>query len=870
MRIFKPAIHNSRPPVGLKDRSVHLACPAVDKWPEPSWHGHLARSQAPSPVPKSTSLRPLRWLTLVLTLTGTAAAEVRVELSSRFLARGEQALLEVTTLGDAPDRDPVPPRVDGIEIRPAALGVRPRNLPGRIRAYTTQFTLHGYDVGVHTIPAFDVRMSGERFTTRPLDFEIFNPDELTWHEVTSGGRSMRYASTIRTLKPTVFENETVPVEMKIYVPESLRVEDWGIPEFQVDGVASWRFEPSPMRSRLNLLGRPHVAMAYPSTMSATRTGEVRVGPASVRLTTVQVVMNHFASQAYEQINLEITEKKIESIPLPPGAPAGFDNAVGDFDVRVSTTETEVREGDPVAVDIKVSGTGNLDVLRAPRPVDDDGWRLYDATAVDRGSERTRISGEISFRQFLRPLELKSSIPSYRLVFFNPATETYETVVSDPIALSLLPGASGVFESTAPPPALATPVERMTDILAITRPASLTFAPTAPFPAWWIHGAGGFVALALIMRALWIRFGYLLRRDPTLIARLQALREMQSAIPSDEAGFLRATGNYIERWLPQHASDPKLTSLLAERDAVCFKKQKPTNALDAKRRSSVLATLHRAATTAAIALLALLIATSPRAIAEADVTAAPLDAAQAAIEAYESARFAEAARLWLGAGPYETLNADTLYNIGNASYRLGSPGHAALFYRRALDRNPRHAEARQNLRFIERKVGAVTIQRPNYQYTLGRTPLAFWHHLLAASGWAFAISLLAFPATRAGSTWRVPAVAGLVVAPLVAVCAGLAWRHYPNDAEFALPENQAVVITTDTQLHTEASRTAPEVIDAPPGSLLEILQIRGEWAYVAFATGTRGWIPLETIEKIIPDGSPEPPTLRKPRATGSSA
>ncbi|MFU8894214.1 MAG: hypothetical protein ACNA8L_11360 [Luteolibacter sp.] len=813
----------------------------------------------------------LHVLAFALALVATAAAEVRVDLSSRFLARGEQALLEITTIGDAPDRELAIPRIHGIEIRPAGMGIRPRILPGpgRIRAYTAQYTLHSYDVGVHAIPAFDVAIAGQRFTTRPLDFEIFNPDDLHWNEVLSGGRPMRYATTIRTLKPNAYEGESVPVEIKIYIPQSLRVEDWGIPEFQVDGVAAWRFEPSRMRSQVNLLGQPYTALAYPSTMSATRSGEVRVGPASVRLTTVQVVMDRIARQAYEQINLQIPAKTLDAIPLPTGAPTGFDNAVGDFDIHISTSETEVREGDPVAVDIRVTGSGNLDVLRAPRPVDDDGWRVYEATAVERGTERTEITGEASFRQFLRPLELKSAIPSYRLVFFNPVTESYETVVSDPIALTLLPGASGVFQSSAPPPALSTPVERMADILAITRPATLTIPPAAPFSPWWIHGTGAIAAFILMLRALWTRFSHLLRRDPTLTARQHALREMQSQLPADEAGFLRATGTYIESWLPKHTHDPELTALLAERDGVCFRKEKPATTLDAKRRARVIAALRRAASTAAIALAIGLFTSSPRATAD-EAPAAPVDIAQAAIEAYESARFDEAARLWLSAGPYESLSADTLYNIGNASYRLGSPGHAALFYRRALTRDATHAEARQNLRFIERKFGAVTIHRPNYQYALGRTPITLWQNLVAACIWGFAISLLVFPATRAGSTVRVPAIIGLVLAPLVAVCAGLAWRYYPDDAEFAVTERQAVVITAETQIHTEASRTAPEVIDAPPGSLLEVLHIRGEWAYVAFATGTRGWIPLETIETIIPDGAPEPPALRKPRATGRSA
>ncbi len=816
-------------------------------------------------------------------LAGQAAAEIRIDLSSRFLARGEQALLEVTTLGDPPDREPVLPDIDGVEIRPSGMGLRPRNLPGRVRAYSRQYTVHSYDTGIHTIPPIDVRIDGETHRSRPLDFEVFDPDELEWHEVTAGGRTMRYASTIRTLGSTVFEGEVVPVEIKIYVPESLRVEDWGIPDFEVDGVAAWRFEPSRLRSQVNLLGRPHVAMAYPTTMSASRSGEVSVGPADIRLITVQVVMDRFARQEFEQVTLDVPKKTLEAIPLPDGAPDGFDNAVGDFDMQVSTSEEEVREGDPVSVDIRVRGSGNLNVLRAPRPVDDSGWRLYDATAAERGTERTEIYGEVKFRQFLRPLELKSSIPSYQLVFFNPSTETYETIVSDPIALTLLPGTGQVAESSAPPPAVGMPVERMTDILAIIRPETLTFTPAAPLSQWWLHGLGALAALALIGRALWMRYGHLLRRDAALVARRRALREMQSELPDDEAGFLRAVGGYIERWLPDRP-DADLAALLAERDAVCFRKEKPATALDAERRAKVLATLRRAASTAVVAVAAgIMVLTGGLAPASAgeNANSAALDeqaeqiqgaedVATAAQEAYDSARFEEAARLWLSAGPYEELSPNTLYNIGNASYRLGSPGHAALFYRRALSRDPMHAEARQNLRFIERKVGSVTIHRPDYQYTLARTPLSFWQQMLAASGWLFVISLLVFPATRRGSSWRVPAIAGLVVAPLIATSAGLAWRYYPNDAEFASPDRQAVVIMADSLLHTEASRTAPEVIEAPQGSLLEVLHVRGDWAYAAFASGTRGWIPLETIEMIVPEGPPEPPALRRPRADSRSA
>jgi hypothetical protein len=92
---------------------------------------------------------------------------------------------------------------------------------------------------------------------------------------------------------------------------------------------------------------------------------------------------------------------------------------------------------------------------------------------------------------------------------------------------------------------------------------------------------------------------------------------------------------------------------------------------------------------------------------------------------------------------------------------------------------------------------------------------------------------------------------------------LAWHYYPDDSQFAPLTKQAVIIADKVALHSDAARTSPEVIDAPPGSLCEILCLSGDWAYVAFATKTRGWIPAAAIEKVIPDQKPAPPKIRKP-------
>jgi tetratricopeptide (TPR) repeat protein len=552
--------------------------------------------------------------------------------------------------------------------------------------------------------------------------------------------------------------------------------------------------------------------------------------------------------------------ELESMPLPKGAPQGFDNAVGSFQLDVSTSLTKVQEGDPLPLDIRVSGSGNLDTLRPPKPVDSNGWKLYDATTEQRGDERRELAGQTVFHQFMRPLELKPAIPAFRLVYFDPKDATYKTLTSEPIPLQMTPAMASKPDAATPPEALPIPVERMTDILGVLRTSPLIVPGPSRLPDWSGHALGGLLALGLIAKALWMRYGPRLRRDPARDARMREIRAIKRVKKTDDTGFLLLAGQFIERWLGEKPS-PEIQAVLAERDAVCFRKEKPGGSvLAAKRREHIL-NLLRKASMAWLASGLLAIGTGQ---------ARAGDLSNQALEAYDSAKYDDAISCWLQGSSYEDLTADTLYNIGNACYRAGSPGHAALYYRRALARDPAHQESRQNLRFIERKCGTITIHRPDYQYALARFPLALWKGMLWTGIWLCVLATLVFPATRPGAKVRVLAVAALASANLLASCGGLGWWYFPDDAEFADLGRQAVIIVDKATLHADAARTSPEVIDAPPGSLCEIIRESGRWAYVAFATKTRGWIPVDAIDRVVPVTAPVPPTIRKPKADGKSA
>lgn len=795
-------------------------------------------------------------------LTEIAAAQAVSRMSTRFLARGEQALLEIAVTDTQPTDFPRIPAVEGVEIALAGRGPKTQLQPGRRLEYVFEYLVSSYAVGKHTIPSVEVVAGGIRLSTEPLSFEVFNPDELQWSEATTGRVSFRYASAFRVLNPSPYEGETTPVEIKLFVPRDLFVQDWGIPDYERDGLTSWRFQPSVMRGEVNLLGLPYVSVAYPSTLTPTRTGKIAIGPAKIRLITTQVVMDGFLQRVSQEVHVDVPKLELDCQALPPGAPEGFENAVGNFKLAVRTEVTEVQEGDPIPVDITVSGSGNLDILRAPAPVDSTGWKLYEPTTDVRGEERRELSGSTTFHQFMRPLELKPAVPAFRLVYFDPKEKEYKTLTSEPIVLKMKPTAAAsaaAAAALAPPQSLATPVERMTDILGILSPASLTLDDRGGFPKWLGHAIGALLAALLIAKALWMRYGHRFHKDPLKQQRLAALREVES-IRENDTSFLMSAGSYVERWFGAHPN-PELRGILEERDALCFRGDAGKNTtLPPDRRNAILRSLRKAAMLSAFALV--MGSSTSKVRAE--------DAATLAKQAYESARFDEAVVHWLKAGPYESLSADTLYNIGNACYRAGSPGHAALYYRRALSRDPGHAESRQNLRFIERKYGSITVHRPDYQYALAKLPLSSWQNMLWAGAWICALAILVFPATRPGARVRLLAVCLLVIGPMLAASGALGWRYFPNDSEFASPNKQAVIVEPDAVLHADAARTSPEVIDAPPGSICEIIRQSGRWAYVAFATKTRGWIPMENIETIIPSAPPEPPRIRKPKADGKSA
>lgn len=128
-------------------------------------------------------------------------------------------------------------------------------------------------------------------------------------------------------------------------------------------------------------------------------------------------------------------------PLPE-APAGFNGAVGSFNVQAETDTREVKANEAITYRLTISGSGNLMLIDAPQVNFPKVFEVYDPQVNDKKISRTSngISGARTYEWVLIPRSQGDyEIPATDFVFFDPKTGRYVTKRIDAIPVHILKG-----------------------------------------------------------------------------------------------------------------------------------------------------------------------------------------------------------------------------------------------------------------------------------------------------------------------------------------------------------------------------------------------------------------------------------------------
>lgn len=312
------------------------------------------------------------------------------------------------------------------------------------------------------------------------------------------------------------------------------------------------------------------------SISGVTPGEATVGPAMAKYLTGGIglsILDHMfgAGAAGSEEIAKSNTIRLNIRPLPQaGKPASFYGAVGKgYGISATIDRNQMEAADAVNLTIKVQGPGNLKPTGDLKIPAINGFKIYDAattsgTLPSNGSVR----GYKTFKTVLVPTTPGGYIiPAIAWSYFNPDTNSYATIATKPLEVTVTPstksGAGYDFRPSAQTPQIGFQ-ELAKDI---------SYLKTGLFKqsANWLETAGKWGWLnVLFLLLLATAFGFS-RVDKKTLAHKRALSRARNALKNaDTAGAVEdAVSEYLRTKLKIHTASLQLRlilQLLKERGA----------------------------------------------------------------------------------------------------------------------------------------------------------------------------------------------------------------------------------------------------------------------------------------------------------------
>lgn len=418
-----------------------------------------------------------------LAASSVAAQEVVAGLSSNQAAVGEPVQLVVTVRGARGADVPQTLSVNGLRI----------NLAGR----STQFEMRNFKMsstltytyiivpqfeGNFTIPSFDVTIEGKTYRTQAMHLSVSGAAQVPQMPTvpqstptlpggpppaTTNDNGRPYFAELVLSKKSAYVGEIVPVELRFYFHSRIGGQVGERPNFGGEGFTVQKFSNAVKREQV-VNEANYVVFTFQSAITPVKAGTLEIPAASLEAR-LQVpgsapqglddFFNNFPLPQgmfteTREITLQTKPQQLEVVALPKeNRPEDFSGAVGKFTMDAAVSPKKATGGEPVTLNVTVSGQGNFEGMNAPTLVGDEGWRTYPPADKFQAADAIGFTGEKTFEFALVARQDQTKTPGVRFSYFDPSTGKYVTLTKDPLPVDAKTGNSPT-ASSAP---AATPV-----------------------------------------------------------------------------------------------------------------------------------------------------------------------------------------------------------------------------------------------------------------------------------------------------------------------------------------------------------------------------------------------------------------------------
>lgn len=609
----------------------------------------------------------------------------------------------------------------------------------------------------------------------------------------------------------------------------------------------------------------------------------------------------FVQDDYQTLRKRVTSTsyKVRVSGLPAGAPASFGGGVGNFTLSARLSKDSLKAHDAASLLVTVSGRGNVSLLEAPKISFPPDFEVYDTKVT----ENVSAGGTQGSKTFEYPFIPRShgdfTLGPVTYSYYDTGTRSYQTLQSQPLALSVARGEGGESAptvSTVPSASLRKGVKDLgTDIRFVA-----TRQPRLVDEGHFFLGSGWFWTLLLLLTAVtagtyFAVRGYAARRADVVgeknrratkmaRARLKQAGEFLSknlytafyeelhkallGFISDKLNMDQADLNkdniaqaLLAGGVPQDQADA-FTGLL---DACEFARYSPDaghEAMDAHYQEAlkVISAIdskmkHKPSVSRALPLVTFLLAStmafSISTRAE-EASASDKQLWEEATAAYQEGRWSDAVAAYEAILATGRTAPELQYNLGNAWFKAGEPARAILCYERALKLDPSYDDARYNLEFArEQTQDRIDVVPEFIIERWGRSACYLldsdtWTVLFFVFAALFAALLLAFLLSARTSWKRVGFYGGIVVLLLALLC--LDFAHWQL-ADYRKADSAIVMRPVCSAKSSPSEASAKDLFVLHEGTKVKILDEVGGWKNIELSDGRTGWVPTSDIEVI---------------------
>ncbi len=370
----------------------------------------------------------------------------------------------------------IPPVIEGFEVLAGPSEARSTNVSLVNGSFTKEesmiytYMLQGFNPGVFTIPAAQVVVKGKTYSSKPISIEVVSGADTTQQNgavqqgtAATGAQGQQQTqqgsapqvgaddifARVTVSRSEVYKGEPVVVAVKLYSRVQFMLDDLKYPSF--NGFWQQDISQDAVQQRETYNNRVYDTwtlkeyLLYPQ-----QSGTLTIDPFNMDVVVRLQIRNSSPRNIFDELmgagtNVQDVRKKIASLPVkvevkewPAGAPESFNGAVGQFSLEAAPPQSRMNANTSGTYTIKLSGTGNFPLIRAPQVELPTSFEEYSVKSSE--SYKHSRGGTTGYRQFEYPfiprMEGSYTIPEFRFSYFDPRQVRYVTLTSREIQLEV--------------------------------------------------------------------------------------------------------------------------------------------------------------------------------------------------------------------------------------------------------------------------------------------------------------------------------------------------------------------------------------------------------------------------------------------------